>query len=386
LKTFSAVIWELIKPRQDHTPCRVNTSGKKEANMHEITINLHMHTCYSDGSGTHRDIARAAMQAGLQAVIVTDHNVWVQGVEGYYREGKKSVLVLVGEEIHDQDRDPQKNHLLVFGADHEMATLGDNPQHLIEHVRKVGGLSFIAHPIDPELSAFNESNISWVDWQVRGYTGIELWNGFSELKTVVRGKLDALIYVFFPQAIAHGPISKTLYLWDELLAQNQRVVAIGGSDAHARKMSLGPLHRVIFPYKFHFSAINTHVIIPKPLSGNLLEDRRMVFDALAVGHAFIGYDLPKSTCGFRFTAQGKEQNVTMGDELSVKDGVTLQVRMPGPAAECRLIKDGQVIRTWKRVEVCMHITTDPGIYRVEVYRKYLGMKRGWIFSNPIYIR
>src|SRR5688572_16609016 len=53
--------------------------------MHEIVVNLHMHTRYSDGSGTHKDIAQAAIQAGLDAVIVTDHNVLVQGLEGYYR-------------------------------------------------------------------------------------------------------------------------------------------------------------------------------------------------------------------------------------------------------------------------------------------------------------
>ena len=49
--------------------------------MHEIVINLHMHTRYSDGTGTHKDIADAAIKAGLDAVIVTDHNVLVQGVE-----------------------------------------------------------------------------------------------------------------------------------------------------------------------------------------------------------------------------------------------------------------------------------------------------------------
>ena len=53
--------------------------------MHEIIVNLHMHTRYSDGSGTHKDIAEAAMKTGLDAVIVTDHNVLVQGLEGYYR-------------------------------------------------------------------------------------------------------------------------------------------------------------------------------------------------------------------------------------------------------------------------------------------------------------
>jgi hypothetical protein len=36
--------------------------------------------------------------------------------------------------------------------------------------------------------------------------------------------------------------------------------------------------------------------------------------------------------------------------------------------------------------VCAHTATLPGAYRVEAYIDYLGLKRGWIFSNPIYIR
>jgi len=31
--------------------------------MHEITVNLHMHTFFSDGHATHEEIARAALHA-----------------------------------------------------------------------------------------------------------------------------------------------------------------------------------------------------------------------------------------------------------------------------------------------------------------------------------
>ena len=54
--------------------------------MHEIILNLHMHTRYSDGAGTHADIATAAMKAGLDAVIVTDHNVLVNGPAGIRKQ------------------------------------------------------------------------------------------------------------------------------------------------------------------------------------------------------------------------------------------------------------------------------------------------------------
>ena len=75
----------------------------------------------------------------------------------------------------------------------------------------------------------------------------------------------------------------------------------------------------------------------------------------------------------------------MGEEISARGGVTLQARLPN-MAEIRLIKDGQMVRKWKHQQVCAHITTLPGAYRLEAYRTYLGKKRGWIFSNPIYVR
>jgi len=353
--------------------------------MHEIVVNLHMHTRYSDGTGTHKDIAQAAISTGLDAVIVTDHNVLVQGVEGYYRVGPSRVLLLVGQEVHDQDRDPQKNHLLVFNANRDLSTLADDPQALINGVAEAGGLSFIAHPRDPEASAFHETDISWEDWNVQGFTGLELWNGLSELKTVIPTKLHGMFYAYFPHFIGHGPIQETLYRWDELLESGRQVVAIGGSDAHAMHMKMGPLRRVIFPYDFHFRTVNTHAFIPQPLTGEVPTDKKMIYDALAAGRCFVGYDLPASTRGFSFNARGRETSVMMGEEIPVKGGVTLQAHLSGPA-DIRLLKDGKIIGIWRESQACAFSASEPGVYRVEVWRSYLGRKRGWIFSNPIYVR
>lgn len=353
--------------------------------MHEAIINLHMHTRYSDGSGLHKDIAAAALAAGVDVVIVTDHNILVDGFEGYYKDKNKKVLMLIGEEIHDQARLPQKNHLLVFGANRELATFAENPQNLINQVRDAGGICFLAHPDDPEAKAFNETDISWEDWSVQNYTGIELWNALSELKTVVPTKLHGIFYAYFPKFVAHQPIPNTLAKWDELLASGRKVVAIGGSDAHAIKIHLGPLYRVIFPYEFHFRTVNTHALLSEPLSGDTTRDRSLIYSAFAEGHCFVGYDMPAPTKGFRFTAQGRDSSATMGDEIPAKFGVTLQAKLPGNA-EVHLLKDGQVVQTWKNQPSCTYITSEPGVYRIEAYRRYLGKRRGWIYSNPIYVR
>lgn len=352
--------------------------------MNELIVNLHMHTRYSDGSGSHADLAQAALRSGVDVLLVTDHNILVHGMDAYHREGKKKVLLLVGEEVHDQIRDPQKNHLLVFGVDQELAPLARDPHSLVDAVQRAGGICFIAHPDDPAMPAFGETDISWVDWDVTGFTGLELWNGFSELKSVAKGKWDAVLYAFFPDLIPHGPTTETLRRWNELLQQGRKVVAVGGSDAHARPMSLGPIHRLIFPYDYHFSTINTHILTPSPLSNDLPRDRSMVMDALASGHCFVGNDLPAPTRGFIFTAQGHAVHALMGDQISATEAVTFQARFPTPA-QIRLIKDGTVIKSLKG-DTLTHITGEPGVYRIEAYRNFLGKMRAWIFSNPIYMR
>lgn len=358
--------------------------------MNEILVNLHMHTRYSDGHGSHSDIATAALRAGLDVVIVTDHNVWVNGPEDTYREGDRRVLMMVGEEIHDTTRDPQKNHLLVFGAGRELAALAPDPQRLLDAVNQAGGVSFLAHPVETSAPAFHEPDISWVDWDVQGYTGIELWNEMSEFKAHLKSRLHAIFYTFNPKRVAQGPVQGTLKKWDELLASGRRVVAIGGTDAHAFPVHLGPLHRILYPYEFHFHTINTHLLIPQSLTGEVVDDRRMVLDAFRQGHAFIGYDLPVPTQGFNFTAHGMDTTANMGDEVSAEKGITVQIRLPESAGshtvECRLLRDGETVKTWRNKASITHIAAEAGVYRVEVYIHYLGKWRAWIFSNPIYVR
>jgi hypothetical protein len=352
--------------------------------MKEIIVNLHMHTRYSDGHGSHADIVAAGLKAGVDVVIVSDHNVWVNGPQDFYTEGGRRLLLLVGEEIHDQGRDPQKNHLLVLGAERELATYAYDPQTLIQQVQRAGGLSFLAHPHDKASPVIGEPAISWIDWTLQGYTGIELWNTMSELKTYLHSRLHAMFYILFPHRIARGPDPETLAKWDELLKSGRRLVAIGGSDAHQFPIHLGPFQRVVFPYQLHFGWLNTHMLIKSDLSTDPGEAADQVYEGLRSGRVYIGYDWPASTRGFHFVGHGKEQTAEMGDMISSKFGVTLQIKLP-QRTECCLFKDGQVLKTWQDREICTFTATESGAYRVEAYLQAFGARRGWIYSNPIYI-
>jgi len=353
--------------------------------MEELILNLHMHTTYSDGTGSHAELGNIGLKSGLDVLLVTDHNVYVHGLDGYYSDANRQVLLMVGEEIHDRNRLPQKNHMLVFGAGRELTQFASNSQQLIDQANAAGGLCFLAHPTDPALPSFHEPDISWEDWSVTNYTGLELWNGFSELKVNAKSKIQAIFYAFFPNRLAHRPPLPTVQKWDELTRSGKRIVAIGGADAHALHMRLGPLRKRIYPYEFHFKAVNTHLLTPSLLSGNLADDRRMVLAALKKGNCFIGYDLPMATRGFRFSGHAQDQTLIMGDETNYTSGVTFQIRLPDEC-ECQLLCDGETIKRWKNQEICTFLASKPGVYRVECYIHFKGKRRAWIFSNPIYLR
>ena len=353
--------------------------------VNEIITNLHIHTVYSDGSAKHSEIAEIAGQAGLDAIIITDHNIHVRGLQGYYQTRHKPILLLVGEEVHNQALQPQKNHLLAIAAEKELAKFAVQPQLLINQCQAAGGLSFLAHPNDEELAVFGQGEIPWDDWDVTGYTGIELWNGFSELKEVVSNKLTGLFYALFPGFIAHNPNPKTVERWDNLMKNGRRIVAVCGSDAHAMPMRMGPLRKKVLPYAYHFASLNNHVLCPEPLNGDFEKDKKNLLESLKQGNNFIGNDYFVSTKGFRFHAQGKNRTAIMGDEIDLEESITLQIRLP-EKAECHLFLNGEVIKTWEDREFITLIVDQPGAYRVECFQRYFGKRRTWIISNPIYVR
>ena len=353
--------------------------------MEEIVCNLHNHTIYSDGTGDYTHIAQEALKTDVDVVIITDHNVRVKGMERYVEENDRRVLMLTGEEVHDQDRMPQKNHMLVFGLEREVAQFAYDPQKLIDQVNRSGGLTFLAHPYEYALPLFNETDITWESWEVEGFTGIELWNGFSEFKTVVRNMRQAIMYAFVPQRIPHQPLPQALAKWDELLTQGRQVTAVAGSDSHALNYRAVFFRKTIFPYRYHFSTLNNHLLVQSPLTGKISHDREMIYQALGKGASFIGHDLPASTRGFIFTAENNETTASMGDELNLESGATLRIKLPQKAF-LRLIQNGTPIFEAGNMDHLVKTIDKSGAYRVEAYLDFLGKKRGWIFSNPIYVR
>jgi hypothetical protein len=358
-------------------------------NLNEYVGNIHLHTTCSDGTATHEEIARIAQGVGLDFVIPTDHNVLAKGKEGWYGH----TLLLVGEEIHDTQRVPEANHYLAFNITKDVACYAKAPQAVIDAVNAQGGFGFIAHPFEHSAPLVNEAALPWLDWTVAGYTGLEIWNYMSEFKAHLPNVLRAVLSVYFPQAAMIGPFPETLARWDELL-RTRKVVAICGSDAHAITYRIGPLNKKVFSYKHLFRASNLHILTGEVFNGQLDHDKAVIYDALRKGHCFTAYDLLGDTRGFRFAAasyppdcksgvSGAAESI-MGDEIILQSQILFEVSSP-QRAHIRLLRDGTIVAHTRGKK--LHYTArEQGVYRVEAYRRYLFRKRGWVFTNPIYVR
>lgn len=364
--------------------------------------NIHMHTTHSDGTGTFDHLVEAAQMARLDFVYVTDHNVLVRAQEEGYRRG---VLTLVGQEAHDDDRVPQRNHLLCLGVAQDVAPYARDPQGLINAVRAQNALTFIAHPFE-EVTVKAPEHWGWESWEITDYTGIELWNYMSSFRGFTTSTLRSVIMGYFPHYFLRGPLPITLRKWDEL-TRERAVVALGGTDVHAWTYTIGPFRRVFLPYLHCAQALNTHILTTTPLLGSAQEldyrsevvqhDHQVVLAALQAGHCWIGYDLVGATQGFRFFAWQLAANAQpaaeqaphaiMGDTLTApKPGQVTHFRAVTPAkAELRLLRNGQVVARQQGQQLD-YATTEPGVYRIEVWRRRWSRPRGWIFSNPIYVR
>jgi hypothetical protein len=219
---------------------------------HHYSGNMHIHTRYSDGEKWHAAVAHDAIAAGLDFIIVTDHNVYVTGVEGYYESEHGRVLLLTGEEVHNVRRRPQASHFLAYEACRELAAFAADPQALIDHTLEAGGYGFLAHPHEDDLPLIDAPDLGWHDWEIEGFSGLEIWNYMSVFKNTIAQRLErmrwknrilaslvALRMTLRPERYMVGPDARTLALWDGFLQRGLRVAAIDASRPHSpRNLSL----------------------------------------------------------------------------------------------------------------------------------------------------
>lgn len=336
---------------------------------------IHLHSTHSDGIKDVAAIIKAAQKANCRYLILTDHDTLkALPQEGWYNH----TALLVGEEVTVGE---DQGHYLGLRLDSAVRPR-QSPQATINTVTEQGGIGFISHPFDRTWAAhfnFRLTPVTWKDWDVTGFTGIEIWNYSWDWAEGFDGLLKALWGLLHPDGAIDGPPAEALQKWDELL-RRRRVTGIAGVDAHG----------YFYSYRRMFKTLRTHVLLNKPLSFQpsfFERDKNLICDALGKGNCYLSYDSLKDGSGFMFTADNGRQRGIMGDEVRLGEGVTLQLSSPHPAL-LRIVKDGEVIAGAENSRSLAKTVDQPGAYRAEAFLSAKGpggIYRPWIYSNPVYV-
>ncbi|MFZ0906163.1 MAG: CehA/McbA family metallohydrolase, partial [Mycobacterium sp.] len=176
---------------------------------------LHLHTVHSDGERDPDELVAAAQAGGLDFIVSTEHNtnaanrVWPACRTG-------GLLVIPGEEVTTRH-----GHWLAVGlSPHGWVDWRYGPSdgvfpRFAAEVRQAGGLVVAAHPSVPLPGSAWEFGFDHVD-------ALEVWNG--------RWNLDDEL---------------SLRIWQRLLRQGRRAVAVGGSDSHGEHQQVGSPQTVV---------------------------------------------------------------------------------------------------------------------------------------------
>jgi PHP domain len=337
-----------------HRAPRVAASG-------DIRGAWHVHTTHSDGRGTLTEVVAAAKAAGLQFVVVTDHNVLTPEEQGF-RDG---VLVVQGTEASTRF-----GHVVAIGVPRALVP-AEREGDPLGAIAVLGGHAILAHPLHPSRP--------FTGWGRGAWRGLEIVSSDTAWAEVIaerawgRAALAAAVLPFDGAravlALDDGSADERRRFDDELRTAPRaepgtaRKVLFCSADAHG------------YPsYEAAFSAFSMH--LPLALSGDAAADVRAVVAALTDGSAACVFDGVAPATGVRLSRAGRglELRVEAPDLRParftlLRDGVPVDAR-PAPAPW------GAAVVTFECGGGC-----PPGDYRVE--GRWDG--RPWIFTNPVAI-
>ena len=172
---------------------------------------IHLHSTYSDGQFTLRELREIFLAEGCQFACVTDHAEYFdeESIQSYVEEcaslSDDTFVLCAGLEYRCQ----RDMHILGYGA--TQLTPATNPQEVIRHIASQRALSVIAHP---KNDAF-----AWIESFETLPLGIETWN------TKYDGR--------------YAPRPATFALLGRLRQRQPSMLAFFGQDLHWRQQFRG---------------------------------------------------------------------------------------------------------------------------------------------------
>lgn len=343
----------------------------KSNSYKEIAGAIHLHTTYSDGGITIKELIKAAKVVGLNFIIVTDH-MTLRGLEEGYEGLSDKLCVLVGYEHHDPHK---KNHYLALGVN-KVFDNSFKPQSYIDEIKKAGGIGFLAHPAEKRNYFGSLPPYPWTDWEAGGYDGIEIWNQMSDWVENLKSWMS-FIKLFYPRRFLGAPPAELLDKWDTL-NKTSFISGIGGVDAHSRRLGFGYCYLRVFPIKVELKGIRTHIYIDQKNDfSNFAATKKAILKGLQNGHGFISNFRRGDARGSIFFLRHKNGHLSFpGIQKSPSLPAQIVVEIP-KEGRIILMADGKAINQADGKTAVFNIEKK-GIYRIEVYKK----SKAWIYSNP----
>lgn len=331
----------------------------------------HIHTNASEGAGSPEEILAAAKRAGLDFVVITDHNT-MSSWEKEQWNSSSSPLLLKGIEISTKS-----GHLLGLGLKKTHAHFSREAQDAINEIRSLGGIAVLSHPTRPKTP--------WRNFSVEDFSGIEILNMNNVFSSVSRFKLLFL----FPQACFNQKGALTslldfetsaLSLWDTLNTRS-KIYGFYGADAH------GPAFIGVPSYEAIFGVASLHLVARRPAADTLTED--VVRTLLAKGSFYMAIDgLSLSTyVDFQLVRDGVAL-ARIGETcrgIRKNDQLKFDALAPEGAAIV-LMRNGTPYEKFEDSHFDIPLKL-PGAYRIEIVipkeRNPYGVEKRWIVTNHI---
>ena len=338
--------------------------GSNAAGAGEIRGAYHIHSTLSDGSRTRSQIAQAAKRAGLQFIVMTDHNLTTLSAPTF----EHGVLVISGIEYSTW-----QGHLVVLGASRPFQ-YGQLELDPVWRAQQLGGLAILAHPVLPELP--------WIDSEAAARAaGMELYSGDS----LFREALHSPLTLFFPATGAYltNPMHALMILDRAQPKATRKLLEI---SAREPKLALCAHDAHGFPpYELQFRAFSVHLprtgTLKHGLSSDPNEAARAVIDGITRGDAYCAFDALAGTDGFAIEGlPAKSRRAAMGDRITVRIPSSAparsRVQLWGGA---RLEADGRTV-----------VFEQAGPVQIEVWLAAPGKLFGstwkpWIIPSPIFV-
>jgi hypothetical protein len=164
------------------------------------TAEVHAHTRASDGMVTAVELVRAAAEAGLRVVCVTDHDVIPELAEAIDVGAELGVDVVRGEEITCVF--PPGTHIIGLFLQQQIR-MHMSVEDTVDAIHDQGGLAIVAHPFMPTYFASMSQRRLHTLLETRSVDGIELrhtapvlpgtWKRLDEYYAAHRDQLGAAL-------------------------------------------------------------------------------------------------------------------------------------------------------------------------------------------------